>query len=177
MKRALIVVGIFAGLALVLAIIGALLPVAHSARVRVELRSPPPVVYAAIADVAAYPAWRADLDSLVVVSATPRLRWRESSAQGTIEFEQVVAQAPRTVTARIQGAEEQGFGGSWTWELAPKPEGGTILTITEQGEVYNPLFRLMSHLFFSPYDSLEQYARDLAARFGESAHTERISID
>lgn len=174
MKRGLIVIGAFAGLALLLAVVGALLPVGHTARVRLQLRQAPAVVYAAIVDVAGYPSWRTGIDSLAIVSAGPPLRWRESSAQGTIEFEQVEAAPPRLVRSEIQGAKEQGFGGTWTWELAPRPDGGTTLTITERGEIYNPLFRLMSQLFFSPYETLEQYALDLTARFGETATPERL---
>ena len=175
MRRVLIVLGAFVALALLLAVVGALLPVGHTARVRLELGTPPATVYGAIADVAEYPAWRSGLDSLTVVSTTPRLRWRESSTTGTMEFEQVAAQPPRRVQARILGAKEQGFGGSWTWDLAARPGGGTILTVTERGEVYNPLFRLLSRYFISPYASLERYARDLASRLGESALPERLT--
>ena len=173
MRRALILIAGFAALALLLAAAGSLLPVAHTAQVGIELRQPPAAIFQAITDVASYPSWRSGVDSIRVVTTAPRLRWRESGAQGTIEFEQVAATPDRTVTARIQGAREQGFGGSWTWELVPRPAGGTTLTITERGEVYNPLFRLLSRLIFSPYTSLEQYARDLAARFGEPAAPER----
>lgn len=174
MRRALTVIGAFVALALLLAVVGALLPVAHTARVRLELRAPQAAVYEVIADVVDYPFWRSGLDSLSVVSTTPRTRWRESGANGTIEFEQVAARAPRSLTAQIQGAKEQGFGGSWTWDLAPRPGGGTVITITERGEVYNPLFRLLARYLFSPYDSLERYARDLAARFGERAAPVRL---
>jgi uncharacterized protein YndB with AHSA1/START domain len=174
MKRGLIVIGAFAGLALLLAVVGALLPVGHTARVRLQLRQPPAAVYATIVDVEDYPDWRTGVDSLTIVSPGPPLRWRESSAQGSIEFEQVVAAPPRLVRSEIKGAQEQGFGGTWTWDLAPRPDGGTTLTITERGEIYNPLFRLRAQLFFSPYETLEQYARDLASRLGETAVPERL---
>ena len=35
------------------------------------------------------------------------------------------------------------FGGTWTYEIAPT-ETGSTLTITEKGEVYNPVFRFVS---------------------------------
>jgi hypothetical protein len=174
MKRALVIIGGFVAIALVLTLVGALLPVEHTARVRLELRQPPEVVYDVVANVPDYLRWRSDLDSLRVVSTGPRLRWRESDAQGTIEFEQTATAPPRSVTAEIQGAEEQGFGGTWTWELEERAGGGTVLTITERGEVYNPIFRLLARFFFSPYSSLERYARDLAARFGEDGTPERL---
>jgi hypothetical protein len=76
--------------------------------------------------------------------------------------------------ADIQGAQEQGFGGSWTWELVPTPAGGTRLTITERGEIYNPLFRLVGRFLYPPYATLEQYARDLSAALGDDALPERL---
>jgi hypothetical protein len=50
--------------------------------------------------------------------------------------------------------------------VAPRGE-RTLLRITEEGEVYNPLFRFMSRYVFGHYRTLEQYARDLGRHFGE----------
>ncbi len=42
------------------------------------------------------------------------------------------------------------FSGTWTYEI--KPTGtGRELTLTEDGEVGNPIFRVMQKVFFSPY--------------------------
>ena len=174
MKLALIVIGAFLALALLLTVVGALLPVGHTAAVRLVLSQPPEAVYEVITDVARAPEWRTGLDSLRVVSPGPPLRWRESTKWGTIEFARVDAIPPRTVRAEIQGEREQGFGGTWTWDVVPRPEGGSVVTITENGEVYNPIFRLLSRYVFGPYATLEQYARDLARRFGEAAEPERV---
>ena len=46
------------------------------------------------------------------------------------------------------------FGGKWTYELQPSANGSRV-TITEDGEVYNPIFRFMSHVFFSQSASIE----------------------
>lgn len=67
----------------------------------------------------------------------------------------------------------QGFGGRWTYEIAPAPT-GSVLTITEHGEVYGALYRFMSRFVFGHYRTLETYARDLGGRFGEAVVTERI---
>jgi uncharacterized protein YndB with AHSA1/START domain len=174
MRRALLLIGAFAALALLLAVVGALLPVAHTAAVQLVLDQPPAVTYAAVADVARYPEWRSDVDSVQLLEPPPRTRWRETGPQGTIEFRHAEASPPRTLRTEIQDAREQGFGGSWTWELAPTPTGGTRLTITERGEVYNPLFRLLARFLYPPHATLEQYARDLAARLGDDALPERL---
>jgi len=62
---------------------------------------------------------------------------------------------------------ELAFGGSWTYELARTPTGGTSLSITEDGEVYNPIFRFMSKFFFSPVATIEKVQRSLAKKLGE----------
>jgi hypothetical protein len=55
------------------------------------------------------------------------------------------------------------FGGTWTYEL--KPEGaGTRVTITERGEVYNPIFRFMSRFVLSQTATMEKYLAALTAR-------------
>jgi len=173
-KKALFLIGAFGALALLLAIAGALLPVGHTAAVQISLAPPPPVVYEVITDVSRSAGWRSDLDSIEVLSPPPPLRWREHGPSGAIEFLQAQAIPPRSVRTEIQGAEEQGFGGSWTWDLVPAEAGGTTLTITERGQVYNPLFRLLSRTVFSPYATLERYARDLAAHLGDDATPERV---
>ncbi|HSJ13461.1 MAG TPA: SRPBCC family protein [Longimicrobiales bacterium] len=174
MKKALLLIGAFALLALLLAAAGALLPVAHTAKIRFTLAQPPEAVYDVITDLATQHDWRTGLDSLRVLDAGPPVRWRESTGSGTLEFARTDQIRPRLVRAEIQGAREQGFGGTWTWDLIPADRGGTLVSITENGEVYNPLFRIFARTVFSPYRTLERYARDLGARFGEDVAPERV---
>lgn len=55
------------------------------------------------------------------------------------------------------------FGGSWTYELTPVAD-GTRLRITENGEVYNPLFRFLSRFVFGHYASIDKFMADLERR-------------
>ena len=55
------------------------------------------------------------------------------------------------------------FSGTWTYELRPSGS-GTELTLTEDGEVANPIFRVMQKLFFSPYGTIDTYLADLQKR-------------
>ena len=57
----------------------------------------------------------------------------------------------------------QPFGGTWTYALTPNGT-GTSLTITEDGEVYNPIFRFMSHFFFSQTATIDAYLAALQRR-------------
>ena len=75
---------------------------------------------------------------------------------------EIVEQAPpsRLVTRVADGLP---YGGTWTFELAPEG-GGTRLTITEHGEVYNPIFRVLARFVFGHAATMEAYLEDLAAR-------------
>ena len=100
--------------------------------------------------------------------------WRETAEWGTITFVRDEAIAPRRVVTRIAD-ESEGFGGTWTYEIAASAQGASTVTITENGTVSNPLFRFLSKFVFGHYSSLETYARDLAKRSGESSKPERIN--
>ncbi len=65
------------------------------------------------------------------------------------------------------------FSGSWTYEIEPVT-GGATLTITENGEVHNPIFRLMSRLF-GLGKTAEDYLEALGQKFGDEVTVEDIS--
>ena len=44
---------------------------------------------------------------------------------------------------------------------------GTLLTITERGEVYNPIFRFVSKFLMGQTKSMDEYLRALGRKFGE----------
>jgi hypothetical protein len=48
------------------------------------------------------------------------------------------------------------FGGTWTFEITPAP-GGARLRITEDGEIYNPLFRFMARFIFGYEGTINGY--------------------
>jgi len=55
------------------------------------------------------------------------------------------------------------LGGKWTYELRPV-QGGTTLRITEDGEVFNPIFRFMSRFVFTHHRTIDRYLGDLERR-------------
>ncbi len=118
-----IVVGAIALVALI-AIVGYFLPVAHEASRTVEFSRPPEAVYALISDVTNYSTW-----------------WPENE----VDVEVVEAVPPTKFVTRIVG--ESAFGGTWTMAIAPTPN-GSRLTITERGEIYNPIFRTLAKFVF-----------------------------
>jgi hypothetical protein len=52
------------------------------------------------------------------------------------------------------------FGGSWTYELEPSGD-GTRITITENGEVYNPVFRFVSRFVMGHTATIDTYLSSL----------------
>jgi hypothetical protein len=93
-------------------------------------------------------------------------RFREVSGDGTITFEVTEAVPNQRVVTRIVDRNLP-FGGSWTYELLPASEGGTTLRITEDGEVYNPLFRFVSRYVMGHEATIDRYLRDVGAKLGE----------
>ena len=65
---------------------------------------------------------------------------------------------PSLLVTRV--VEGQPFGGTWTYRIAPAP-GGSQLTITEDGEVYNVVFRFMSRFVFGHYATMDAYLANL----------------
>jgi hypothetical protein len=65
---------------------------------------------------------------------------------------------PSLLVTRV--VEGQPFGGTWTYRIAPAP-GGSQLTITEDGEVYNVVFRFMSRFVFGYYATMDAYLANL----------------
>lgn len=72
---------------------------------------------------------------------------------------------PRRLVGRIADSKLP-FGGTWTLEITPTPEGSN-LRITERGWVSNSLFRFMSRFVFGYTGTLDSYLRSLAKKFGE----------
>ena len=153
---------IYGGLAVVIVqaivvIIGAMLPKEHVASRSILLHASPNEVFSLIAGPS---DWRG-LKYEVLTQAP--LKWRETDSSGAIAYERVETIAPRRIVNRIADPKLP-FGGSWTYEVAPSGD-GTELTITENGEVYNPLFRFVSRFIMGHSATIEKYQHDLAARF------------
>jgi uncharacterized protein YndB with AHSA1/START domain len=167
MKWVLIAIGILALLIVVIVAIGYMLPRDHVAQVTRRHSAPPETVWAAMTDVERFAAWRTDLVSVErLSSADGKLRWKEKTKHDALTMEVTESDAPRRLVTRIAD-EGLPFGGTWTYELAPDGA-GTVLTITENGSVYNPLFRFVSRFVMGHTATLDKYqsamAKGLAAR-------------
>jgi hypothetical protein len=159
---ALIVVSVIVLVALV-ALIGAFLPKGHRASRTVVYSAPPESVYAAITDFAKFPEWRSGIKTVEIISnGEGETRFRENGPYGAVTYKVEERRPGSRLVTRIDDPSLP-FGGKWTLEVRAVP-GGSELTITEDGEVYNPIFRVMSKVVFSPYTTIDTYQADLGKR-------------
>ena len=77
---------------------------------------------------------------------------------------------PTRLVTRIDAAPDAVLGGRWVYELAAEGT-GTTGTVTEEGWVGNPLFRLMSRLG-GQHGSIDGYLKALGRRFGVDVNPE-----
>jgi polyketide cyclase/dehydrase/lipid transport protein len=161
------IVGGLVGLVILMAVVGMFLPRDHVAARRATLAKPPETVWRALTDLDAHPSWRRGVKSIERLSAK---QFRETSSQGSILFEITEDRANELRITRIAD-DKLPFGGRWIFELAPD-NGGTRLTITEDGFVKNPIFRFLSKTVFSTTATLEKFLVDLGAHLGVPAAVE-----
>jgi polyketide cyclase/dehydrase/lipid transport protein len=164
LKWTLIIVGGLAAIVALVAIIGMFLPKGHRASRTVVYNAPAPAVFAAITEFEKFPQWRSDVKSVKMLppAADGSTRFVEEGSHGAITYKVEEREPDRRLVTRIDDPSLP-FGGKWTLELKPVTE-GTALTITEDGEVYNPIFRFMSKVVFSPYATIDGYQAALRRR-------------
>ena len=150
MKIILIVVIALVALVAVTAILGSLLPKHHIASRSAVLRSDPRTVYDAVRS-------RAGMKNVEILSPT---RFRQDGVTYDIENEE----PGRTFATRIVDTN-LGYSGSWTYLFEPVAE-GTRLTITENGEVSNVIFRFMSVYVFGQTATMEKTLASLQSAVG-----------
>jgi uncharacterized protein YndB with AHSA1/START domain len=151
--------------------VGACLPVAHRARASATYSARPDAVWRTLTAFEEHPTWRRGLKEVQRVSDSEGEAVKEISAKGeTMTFETTQSPAERRMVRRIAD-KNLPFGGSWTFEVTPN-NGGSRVTITEDGEVYNIVFRFVSKFVMGHYGTIKAFLEDLSRKFGEEATVE-----
>ncbi len=165
MKWVFIVVGVLIVIVAAVAVIGSMLPKNHLATRSSRFKQPPQAVWAVITGPA---DWRPNIRSSEKLPPRDgRRTWKEIDKHGqTITYESIEESPPNRLVTRIADPKLP-FGGTWTQEIGPDAS-GCLVTITEAGEIYNPIFRFMSRFVFGYTGSIEAYLRALHAKFGEA---------
>ena len=85
---------------------------------------------------------------------------------GRITFAVDRTDAPRLLVVRIADPDLP-FGGTWTYAVSASSSGSS-LTITEDGAIYNPLFRVLSRFVFGYESTLATYLKDVGAKLASA---------
>lgn len=161
MRWVLIPALVIAGLALLVIVIGMFLPKGHVVSRTVSLQQPAETVWKLIAGP---PNWRPDIRNYEPLPERDGHRvWRETGKDGqAITYEEMESLPPTRLVTRIADPQLP-FGGTWTYDI--KPDGQRCsLTITENGEVYNPLFRFVSRFVMGHTATIDAYIKALQAK-------------
>lgn len=157
--------GAIALLVAIVALVGWSLPVKHRATRSITVPAKPEEVFQLITDVERFPSWRPSVKSVERhASESGRDRFRETSGDGTITYVVDESVQSRRLVTRIDD-KSLPFGGRWIYELTPSGT-GTQLRITEEGEVYNPIFRALSRYVFGHSATIERYLEDVGRKYG-----------
>lgn len=146
----------------VIALIGSRLPEKHIASRSILLRQSPQEVYAVVRDFGSAPAWRSDIERIEVTNAGAPVRFREVGENGTVNYELVEDVPAQKMVTRILDTD-LGYSGQWTYTFTAE-NGGTRVTIQEDGEVSNVLFRFMSRYVFGHTATIDSYLTSLEKR-------------
>jgi len=167
------IVGAIVGLVAITAIMGLFISKQHRASVKALYRESPEAIWKTVTDFEAMPSWRKGVRSVErLPDRDGHPVWVEVSRQGRMPLEIVEMDPPRRMVGRIADPNLP-FGGTWTYEITPR-DGGAELQITENGEIYNPMFRFMARFIFGHHATMEDYLRSLGRKFGQETAPERV---
>ena len=161
MKYILIVLGVILLIPAIAWIIGMALPQSHNVTIFQQFNISAEGIFMKITDIRNFPEWRSNVERVEFLNENERNPlWREYySNEDPLSFRIIDQEESRSLTTEIAD-ENLPFGGRWTYTLESEGE-STLLTITENGEVYNPIFRFVSTYIIGHDTTIKQYMADL----------------
>ena len=163
MKKLLIVVILLVG---GLYLYGRSLPREHVASSTITLVARPDTVFAVIRNVGGQAAWWSDVASVQPLAGQPRESWEQDmGASGKVHIEVTSISPPSRLVTTILNDVQQDWGGKWIYTIATTAA-GTEVTITEEGWVATPMYRVLAKLL-GPHKTMDGFLTSLAAHFGE----------
>ena len=173
LKILLWILGALAGFVELVAISGFFLPREHHVARSLKLvKTSPDAVWAAISNHAEDPTWRSDVAAtLRLADAHGHAVWQDQFKNGQRMSYETVESIPNQKLVRLIVDSGGPFGGTWTYSLHPEGA-GTRITITEDGWVSNPIFKVVGKFIIGYHATMENYLKHLSAKFGESGRPE-----
>ena len=166
MKIVLVIVVAIVALLGAMALVGAILPRHHVAARAARFQTSPDTLWATLTDFAAMPGWAPELTRVErVADQNGHPVWLHVGPRWSAPMEVTEFAPPRRFTMRIADPKLP-FGGTWTYEVAGAGDGATV-TITENGEIGNPLMRFLSRYVFGQVATMDGYLKALGRKHGE----------
>jgi uncharacterized protein YndB with AHSA1/START domain len=158
MKILLIAVAALVLLVLIVVITGALLPKHHVSTRSAHFNASPDRLFALIAGPQ---NWRPEVAKCEdITDGSGRHLQRETNRRNeAMTYELLASDPPHSIERRI-ATPNLPYSGSWTFTLTPA-DTGTVVRITEDGEVYNPVFRFTSRFILGETATIDAYLRAL----------------
>ena len=161
MRWVLIIAGLLVGLVLLVVVVGMTRPSHHVAQTRATYDKPPAEVWSVVSDYERWSTWNPDVKSVTPLpDRNGRRMINVVGSWGTAPTAIAVWNPPSKLRTEMNAGS---FSGSWTYEIAPAQDGGTLLTITEEGDVGNPIFRAMM-IFHDNEATMRSFHEALAKR-------------
>jgi Polyketide cyclase / dehydrase and lipid transport len=151
-------------LVLAVVVIGWLLPKGHVVSRSASYQTKPDRLFSLITGPQ---DWRPDvLRCETVLDANGRELVRETTHDGeSIAYELLDRVAPKSIKRRI-ATDNLPYSETWTFSLQPNGE-LTIVRLTENGEVHNPVFRFISRFILGHTRTMDAYLRALGKSTGQ----------
>jgi hypothetical protein len=143
---------------------GLLLPKRHVASRSASYRATPEKLFALITGPQ---DWCPDvLHCEAVPDPNGRELMRETTRGGEIVTYELLDRVPTRSLKRRIATENLPYSGTWTYSLQPNGE-TTVVRITEDGQVYNPVFRFISRFVLGHTRTMDAYLRALGKATGQ----------
>jgi hypothetical protein len=163
MKILLLLVAATAAVILCVVAIGALVPKRHVVSRSAVYRAAPEELFALIAGPQ---NWRPEVSHCEILPGTDgREMQRETTSQGMVTYEILDRVPPMSLRRRI-ATPNLPYSGTWTFALEGHAASTTV-RITEDGEVYNPVFRFVSRFVLGQTRTMDNYLRSLGKATGQ----------
>ena len=161
-----VALGALVGMVVAMTLVGYGLPRQHVVTRTRTLPVDPPTAWAALVDFPGQVAWRRGLTAIDrLPDADGAEVWREQSGRRAVAFRTVIADPPTRLVRQVDN-QRGPFRGRWEFAVEPGPGPGRCrVTLTEFGEVANPLFRYLTRFMIGQATSVERYLADLERKF------------
>ena len=158
--------GLVIGVSALVLLVGSRLPQRHVVSRRAHFNVAAETLWEIVSDFRAQPSWRTDLRRVErLPDRAGRAVWQEVDKRGqALTLETVESNPPRRLVRRIAD-EHLSFGGQWITEIGEYGE-VTALTVTEHGEIYNPVLRFMSRFIIGQTSTIDGYLKALGNKLG-----------